>query len=143
MTPALARRVWQARTLGAALLLPPLLSLVSFQRLASRVGRPGPARPAPVPDDASFAWWVEVVLGHLPPPWHSTCLKRSVVLFHLLRRAGRAVSLCIGVRRDAGGAFVAHAWLTQDGAPYLEPPLSQPATFQVIATFPEERRGAR
>jgi hypothetical protein len=139
---ALAKRVWQARTLTAALVLPPLLSTVSFARLAGHLARATPAGPAPAPDDASLAWWVDSVLRRLPRPWTHSCLKRAVVLFYLLRRAGRTVSLCIGVRRDAAGTFAAHAWLVQDGAPYLEPASAQPATFELLASFPESRANA-
>ena len=142
MHTALAKRAWQARTLTAALVLPPLLSVVSFARLAGRLARTAPAGPTPAPDDASLAWWVDSLLRRLPRPWTHSCLKRAVVLFYLLRRAGRTVSLCIGVRRDAGGAFAAHAWLVRDGTPYLEPSPAQPATFELLATFPDNRAEA-
>jgi hypothetical protein len=143
VSATLAKRLWQLRTLAAALLLPPLLSITSFERLAARLSRAAPAGPEPVPDDGSLAWWVDVVLRRLPPPWRHTCLKRAIVLYYLLRRSGRPVSLSIGVRRDAGGEFAAHAWLVRDGEPYLEPAPAQPATFQVIATFPEPRPATR
>jgi hypothetical protein len=45
----------------------------------------------------------------LPPPWRYTCLRRSVVLYPLIRRAGRPVSLHSGVRKVAAGALAAHA----------------------------------
>ena len=62
MTVTLAKRIWQLRTVAAALLLPPLLLLTSFELLAARLSRAGPAGPAPVPDDDSLAWWVDVLL---------------------------------------------------------------------------------
>jgi hypothetical protein len=77
------------------------------------------------------------VLRRLPPPWRYTCLRRSVVLYHLLRRAGRRVSLHIGVRKDANGALAAHAWLVRDGVPYLEPDPAHSTAYAEIARFPE------
>lgn len=142
MHALLAKRAWQARAVTAALVLPPLLSVISFARLVGRLARAAPAGPAPAPDDASLAWWVDSLLHRLPRPWTYSCLKRAVVLFYLLRRAGRPVTLCIGVRRDADGAFAAHAWLTRDGVPYLEPSPAQPATFELLAAFPEPRAEA-
>ena len=62
MSVTLAKRIWQLRTVAAALLLPPLLSITSFERLATRLSRTGPAGPTPVPEDGSLAWWVDVVL---------------------------------------------------------------------------------
>jgi hypothetical protein len=139
MSVKLAKRIWQLRTVVAALVLAPLLSLMSFERLAVRLSRAAPTGPAPVPADESLAWWVDVTLRGLPPPWRHTCLKRAIVLYYLMRRAGRTVSLSIGVRRTPEGEFTAHAWLVRDGEPYLEQVPPQTAQFRVIATFPEPR----
>lgn len=46
-------------------------------------------------------------------PW-SNCLKRSLVLWYLLRRQGIMSDLRIGVRRDRG-EFQAHAWIEYEG----------------------------
>jgi transglutaminase superfamily protein len=60
-----------------------------------------------------------------------------VVLYHLLRAAGRPVELCIGVTRVARDARLsAHAWLLLDGAPYLES--ETPSTgLPIVARFPD------
>ena len=47
------------------------------------------------------------------------CLTRGLTLFYFLRRAGVDVSLCFGMRREAG-EFDGHCWLTRGGAPFLE-----------------------
>ena len=60
-----------------------------------------------------------------------------MVLYHLLRRAGRPVSLTIGARRAEDRSLQAHAWLILDGVPYLEPDRDEHRAFSVIATFPE------
>ena len=117
-------------------MLPPLLSLVSLSRIASVAGRSPKRGKVTDPDDAELAAYVDEVLRRLPPPWRYTCLRRGLVLYHLLRRAGRPVALHIGVRKEAGGALAAHAWLVSDGAPYLEYDPAHSATFAEIATFP-------
>ena len=127
---------WKARTVLAALTLPPLLSAVSFARLARWVGRRRPAR-TPPPPESDLAEWTEMILRCLPPPWRYTCLRRSIVLYYLLKKSGREATLHIGVRRDAAGAFLAHAWLTRHGALLLEPATNQPDQYRVIASFPE------
>jgi hypothetical protein len=127
---------WKVRTVLAALTLPPLLSLMSFGRLARWISRRTPAG-GPAPPESDLAEWTDGLLRGWPPPWRYTCLKRSVVLYYLLRRAGLPATLHIGVRRDAAGAFAAHAWLTRGGALLHEPPSSRPGLYRVIASFPE------
>jgi hypothetical protein len=128
---------WRARALAACATLPPLVSIVSFAGLAALVGRRAARLSATAPDDMVLSAYVASILRRLPPPWRYTCLRRSVVLYHLLRRAGRDISLYIGVRKSGGGALQAHAWLVRDGAPYLEPDRDEHRAFSVIATFPE------
>ena len=133
---------WKARTVFAALLLPPLLSAVSFAHLAHWVGRRRPAL-APAPPEADLAEWTAALLRRLPPPWRYTCLRRGIVLYYLLKKAGAQAQLHIGVRRDNTGSFIAHAWLTRGGELLLEPPANQPAQYRVIASFPEADAGAQ
>ena len=128
---------WRLRALGACAVLPPLLSLVSFARIAAHAGVPTHGRTTIAPDDAILADYVGKRLRQLPPPWRYTCLRRSVVLFYLMRHGGRSVELHIGVRRNDAGALQAHAWLVKDGAPYLEPNREKHCSFRVIARFPE------
>jgi len=127
---------WRLRATLAALALPPLVHLCSLERLTAWIGRRGRARDAGRAGDAALADWVDRVLTVLPPPWRRTCLKRALVLQYLVRRAGGASELQIGVRRDRSGALLAHAWLVRDGLPYLEPGTEPVETFQVLATFP-------
>ena len=122
--------------LAACAVLPPLLSLVSLARIASAAGRRSRRVPSPAPEDADLSEFVGRVLQRLPPPWRYTCLRRSVVLYHLLSRAGRPVVLRIGVRKGAGGPLEAHAWLVKDGAPYLEGDPAHSASYTEIASFP-------
>jgi hypothetical protein len=47
-------------------------------------------------------------------PWPATCLRRSLVLWALLARAGEPAELRVGFRRERG-AFEAHAWVEHQG----------------------------
>jgi hypothetical protein len=139
--------------------VPVALHVMSFARLARWLGGPSD-RPTVLPSyrinpvpavgpsvltsnptlvDAELADWVDRLLFALPGPWKHTCLKRSAVLYHLLRRDGREVELCIGAKRDASGAFTAHAWLVRDGVPYLERNPGAAESYQLLTRFPESR----
>ncbi|MCZ7572067.1 MAG: lasso peptide biosynthesis B2 protein [Ardenticatenaceae bacterium] len=52
------------------------------------------------------------------------CLRRSLVRYVLLRRAGLPVEIVFGARpEDTGsGSLIGHAWLEFDGAPWMEAP---------------------
>lgn len=120
-------------------MLPPFASAVSFSRLAALAGGRVAEPRRPPPPDTVLAAYVGSILRRLPPPWRHTCLRRSLVLFYLLRRAGRPVSLHIGVRK-LDGALQAHAWLVLAGEPYLEPDADEHRDFRMIAAFPEPAR---
>jgi hypothetical protein len=124
------------RALVTAAIVPPLLSLVSLQRLAGYLGHSGWLARSAGFDDGDLAAWVDQLLYRWPGPWHRTCLNRSAVLYHLLRAAGRGVELRIGVRRDQQGQLAAHAWLTRGTVPYLETEPGAPGQHTVIAVFP-------
>jgi hypothetical protein len=137
MSAELALR-WRIHAGVTVALVPPALSLISFARMSRWLGGGIPPEAGlPSFEDRAIAEWVDRLLYALPRPWHHSCLKRSAVLYHLLRRDGRAVELCIGVRRDAAGALTAHAWLLWAGLPYLEPSHAAPEAYRVIARFPE------
>ena len=124
------------RALLACAVLPPLVSAVSLARISALVERTRRRPWSAVPDDTTLSAFVGQVLRRLPPPWRYTCLRRSVVLYCLLRSSGRPVVLHIGVRKDAGGVLAAHAWLVKGGVPYLESDPAHSATFAEIARFP-------
>jgi Transglutaminase-like superfamily len=130
---------WRLRAIVAAALIPPMLELLPLSRLERVLAFTARAQMANVPDDLVAAQWVDDTLAGLPRPWTRTCLRRAVVLYHLMRAAGRAVDLCIGVRRDERGEMLAHAWLLRDGALYLEPDSTSGlvAGYSLIARFPQ------
>jgi hypothetical protein len=66
-------------------------------------------------------------------PFATTCLERSLALWHLLARRGVAVQLRIGVRKTAE-RFSAHAWVEREGMAIGE----AEATHQHYAAFDKE-----
>jgi hypothetical protein len=129
----------KVRAFVAASVIPALLSTMSFGRLCAWLDRRAvSAVPSPI-DPAAVAAWVDRLLYALPGPWRHTCLKRSAILYHLFRRAGLPIELCIGVRRGPAGDITAHAWLVRGGLPYLEREASPSASHTPIARFPEQR----
>lgn len=63
-------------------------------------------------DPDEFAQATDLALSALR---RRRCLLRSLVLYRLLRQAGRPAQFVMGVRRDPGGAILGHAWLERDG----------------------------
>lgn len=112
---------------------------MSFARVERMLARAARTQTRHAPDDIDAANWVDKQLTGAPRPWTYSCLRRATVLYYLLKSSGRSVSLCIGVRRNAQGALLAHAWLSRDGAFYLEPARSgeRVADFNEIARFPQ------
>jgi len=128
---------WRICATLAVLVLPPLVHLLSLDRIVGWIERSTRRRSAdPTVDDAALAEWVDRVLARLPPPWKRTCLKRAIVLHYMIRRAGRSAELRIGVRRDEHSALAAHAWLVRNDEPYLEEGADHLAAYQVLAAFP-------
>lgn len=117
-------------------MVPPLLHLVPLPRLVSRAPPRPLGRADPAVDDELIVDLVDKVLSASPWPWQTTCLKRGLVLFGLLRRAGRPVDLVLGVRRSPAGALEAHAWLERGGDVRFEPTPSLPASYQPLDRFP-------
>jgi len=128
-------RPWKLRVVAAALVLPLVLVFVRPARVAGWIARRR-ASTDPPPPDADLAEWTDRVLQRLPPPWRRTCMRRSIVLQYLLQRAARPAILNVGVRRDARGVLDAHAWLSRDGLPLLEPAAQQAASYRILASFP-------
>ena len=128
---------WRLRATFAAVVFPPLVHLLSLERITDWIS-PSWAPPSPdaTVDDRALAAWVDRVLNRLPPPWRRTCLKRALVLHYLIHRAGRVAELRIGVRRDERAELAAHAWLVRDSLPYLETGADHLDSYQLLTTFP-------
>ncbi len=78
--------------------------------------------------------------------YKSICLKRSLVLYHFLRKLGINVHICFGVKynselsdREAKKKLEGHAWLLYNGDILLEKNIEMTKTYKVTYCFPEER----
>jgi hypothetical protein len=60
-----------------------------------------------------IVWAIEAAAARIP---HATCLTQALSAQLLMRRYGYGSRLCVGVARDARGAFRAHAWIERDGS---------------------------
>lgn len=66
------------------------------------------------------------------------CLRRSLLRYHFLRRAGLPLVVHFGARR-LGETLGGHAWLTLDGLPYHEQP-EHYRGYTLMWSFPDEER---
>jgi len=80
-------------------------------------------------DGRIIARMVEVAANH--GLYQANCLKKSLVLWWLLKRKGITTELKIGVGKD-GDDFCAHAWVELNGMP-----LTDPLTFLRTKSFDE------
>ena len=97
------------------------VSLLGFRRAHAVMARW--SRPVRTPFPAGEAAWaralsaarvVSIATGR--GPVRASCLRRSLLLWWLLRREGIETSLRVGVNRD-GGSLSAHAWVEYLGRP--------------------------
>jgi hypothetical protein len=63
----------------------------------------------------------------------TACLKRALIRYALLRRAGFAARFVIGVRNGGSDGFEAHAWVTVDEQPVME---RQPLDYRSACIWP-------
>lgn len=106
---ALLRR--DARCLAALVVMRLALSTVGYNRIRARM-------PAAAPSPEAHFYARQLArrierLARLVP--RASCLTQALALRYLLARAGKACEIHVGVRRDAAGAFAAHAWVTCNG----------------------------
>jgi hypothetical protein len=80
----------------------------------NRLLPPAPARDARRDDFPRAAGWLGVAARYVPGG--ASCLVRSLALLALLRRAGVAAELRIGIGNTRPG-LEAHAWVEVDGRP--------------------------
>ena len=108
-------------SLAATPLVAAGLEILGFRRLHAAMARWPQPRSARFPTEEaatararSAAKVVAIAAGS--GPVRATCLRRSLLLWWLLRRDGIETVLRVGVSRD-GGALHAHAWVEYLGRP--------------------------
>lgn len=92
-----------------------VLPFARLRNLLARLARTG-SRPEDQLDGAArdrTIRAVETVSRQFPAI--GTCLMQALAIHVLLARQGYGSNLRIGVTRDSGGRFIAHAWLEKNG----------------------------
>lgn len=97
-----------------------------------------PVRPQPLDDD-TMRQIVDALTAFGAGRPLGICLRRSLLRYHFLRRAGLPLVVHFGARR-LGDTLGGHAWLTLDGLPYHEQP-EHYLRYTVMWRFPDEERG--
>ena len=100
-----------AESIALALAIELALKLMPFSRLLTLLDRLEPTSLRALSHGIPYSRlerFATAAYGLLP--MGSTCLRRSLVLYSLLRRRGALPKLCLGVRRDRP-ALSAHAWI--------------------------------
>ncbi len=76
--------------------------------------------------------------------YKGTCLKRSLVLYYLLRKLGINVHICFGVRykrelsdKEVERALEGHAWLLYNGDIFMERNPETTKTYKITYCYPE------
>ena len=136
------------RMLSLTAVLPAMLRFLSIPRLmkiltsrAIKVSRiPGADR---VQD--KIVKYADYILGRNFWIFKSTCLRRSLILYHFLRRAGTNVQVCFGVRYKGGlqqegrsKELEGHAWLLYKGELFLERNAAIAREYRVTYCYPAE-----
>ena len=104
---------------------------VSVARLVSSFD-PAPAEQRDGIDIGRINWLTRGVLRRLFSGRY--CMKRSLILFHFLRKAGQEARIVFGVTKEEG-KLEGHAWVTVNGEPYAEEgPVDK---YTVTYSYPE------
>ncbi len=90
------------------------------------------ARTGDPPAVATVAWAVASAARFVP---RATCLTQALVTERLLRQAGYAPTLRIGVARPRPDAFEAHAWVEHDGRIVIGE-VDDMQRFTLVPSFP-------
>jgi len=122
------------QVLGLVVGMPLLLRVLPFRRLLVFLT---PDKPRSLSrEKAELAiQYTDILLGLNLPGCGRNCLRRTLVLYHFLRRAGLGVRVNLGVKYEPGKRLSGHGWLTVDGKTYLEQ--GEPErSFQLIYSYP-------
>lgn len=80
--------------------------------------------------------YTDFPLGWKIPVFRNTCLRRSLILYSLLRANGTNVIINFGIRKDKKGKLRGHSWLTLDGKVYLEDERIAEKLIRINYVFP-------
>lgn len=80
--------------------------------------------------------YTDFLLGYKIPIFKKYCLRRSLILYNLLRESGINVIINFGIRKDRKGKLIGHSWLTLDGKVYLEDERITEKLIRIDYVFP-------
>lgn len=115
-----AHLLLHVRVAGLLLLLPVLIRTIGVQRTITVLTPRRCTRQAPWRDIERIQWVTDRLYRRRFLRSYGPCLRRSLTLYYFLTRAGYPVKVALGADLR-GRHFRAHAWLTLDGEPILEP----------------------
>ena len=88
--------------------------------------------------------FTDYIINFTPGMWKGSCLKRSLILYFLLRKSGMDVRICFGTRyntrlskQDAKKHLEGHAWLIHKGTIFMERNTELTKTYIMTYSFPE------
>jgi hypothetical protein len=125
--------------------LPSLLRFLSIPRLMKLLT---PRRNTALHDPAGnvgdkITKYTDYLLSRNFWMFRSTCLRRSLVLYHFLRREGLDVRICFGVcykgalrQEGSGKELEGHAWLLHKGEVFLERNAAMVRDYTITYCFP-------
>ena len=134
------------RMFSLVTLLPAMLKLLSIPRLMKLLTPRGTTNFRKPVDDKGrdrIVKYTDYLQGRNVWMFKSTCLRRSLVLYHFLRRAGVNVQICFGVRykgelqqEGSSKELEGHAWLLYKGEIFLERNAAMVRGYTVTYCFP-------
>ena len=138
------------RILNLIAVLPAMLRFLSIPRLMkvlTPLGTTNFGKPFDDKDRDRIVKYTDYIQGRNFLMFKSTCLRRSLVLYHFLRRAGVNVQICFGVRykgelqkEEFSRELEGHAWLLYKGEIFLERNAGIVNEYAVTCRFPERER---
>jgi len=79
------------------------------------------------------------LVGLKIPTSRNLCLKKSLILYRLLRENGLDVCINVGINASGQGNICGHSWLTLKGEPfYVSEEEKQARQFELIYAFPSK-----
>lgn len=87
--------------------------------------------------------FTDYILGWNSLRGKNTCLKRALVLYYFLRKWGRDVQVCFGVRYVTHKRLDGHAWLLYQGDFFLERNADLTKAYKQTYCFPDKTEQIR
>lgn len=87
---------------------------------------------------AKIVKFTDYILSRNSLTSENTCLKRTLVLYHFLRKMGMDVQVCFGVKYEARKKLEGHAWLLYHGDIFLERNTEVTKTYKQTYCFPDK-----